>query len=507
MSVQHDSLLEVDNVSKGFPGVQALEEVSLQLKKGEIHGLVGENGAGKSTLVKIITRAYKQYDGMVKIFKNSEGISINGPIEAQKHGIATAYQHLTIVPELSIGENFFVGNLPLNKIGVVNWEQVYRKSKKILQEYNIDLNPRTKINRLSVAQQALVTIIKITLHDPCLVILDEPTAHLTKEQSEMLYKLIFKLKEKGVGILYVSHYIEEVLELCDRITVLKDGRLIDTVEAADINENKIMEMMVGRKIEEMYDLNTCPKEEVLRVEDLSKNTTFQNISFSLKKQEILGFFGLAGAGRTEVMRSLFGAEKFEKGQVFLEGREIFIDTPEKALNHGIGLIPEDRMTQGLALPLSASDNINMSSYDSITKFGVLNLNKAVERAKEFIKKLDIRTPSYKTKVEKLSGGNQQKTVIAKMLCRELDVLIFDEATTGVDVGAKVEIYRLIERLISEGKSIIYISSYLPEIIGISDRIVVMSQGQIVGIVDTQEASEEKLLKMASKIPAKENFHG
>lgn len=497
---EEKNLLKIRGVSKTFPGVKALDDINLDIFKGEIHGLVGENGAGKSTLVKIIMGVYKQGEGSVAFFHNNKKVTINNPIEAQNFGLTAAYQELVIATKLTVGENFFLGKLPTKKSGIVDWKKVYTESEKILQNFNLDIDPRKKVEELSVANQAMITITKVILNDVSMVIFDEPTALLANKEVKKLFGLIRRLKERGVGILFISHHLEEVLGLCDRVTVLKDGSLVDTLSISKVDEDKLISMMVGRKFEDMYDIEHGFSENIaLEVRNLTKEPHFHDISFSVKKGEILGFFGLIGSGRTEVMRCIFGADRYDSGEIFINNKKLYIKTPNKAMKLGIGLIPEDRKKQGLALLLSVSHNINISSLSDITKMGVINLKKERKRAQSFINKLNIKTLSHKEKVQKLSGGNQQKVVISKLLCRNLDIFIFDEATIGVDVGAKVEVYHLIEDLIKKNKSVILVSSYLPEVIGLSDRIIVMSKGRIVNEISSEEANEEELLKMASTI--------
>ncbi|MBA7520423.1 Galactose/methyl galactoside import ATP-binding protein MglA [subsurface metagenome] len=493
-------LLKIRGISKGFPGVKALDNINIDIYKGEIHGLVGENGAGKSTLIKIIMGVYKQDEGSVTFFRNNKKIVINNPIEARNFGLTAAYQDLVIATELTIGENFFLGKLPIKKLKVVDWKKVYSESEKILQNFDLDIDPRKKVKELSIADQTMTTITKVILNDVSMVIFDEPTAVLTNKEVKKLFSLVRRLKERGVAILYISHHLEEVLGLCDRVTVLKDGALVDTLPISKVDKDKLISMMVGRKFEDMYGIEHRFSENIaLEVIDLTKEPYFRDISFSVRKGEILSFFGLIGSGRKEVMHCIFGADRYDSGEIFINNKKVDIKTPNQALKLGIGLIPEDKKKQGLALPLSVSHNINISSLGDITKMGVINLEKERNRAQSFINKLNIKTPSYKEKVRKLSGGNQQKVVISKLLCRNLDIFMFVGATVGIDVGAKVEIYHLIEDLIKKNKSVILVSSYLPEAIVLSDRIIVMSKGRIVNEISSEKTNEEELLKMASNI--------
>jgi ribose transport system ATP-binding protein len=494
-------ILKVNNVSKSVPGVKALKNVSLEIKKGEVRAFVGENGAGKSTLIKCIMGVELPDEGSINILCDDVWKTIRNPIESKEMGMFANYQYVNIAPELSIAENYFLGNIPKTKLGIVDWKMMYRESKKILDKFEINADPRMKIKDLTLGVQEMITISKISTNENIrLVIFDEPTAMLENDKVEILYNFIRKLKATGVSVIYISHKLEEIMDVCDTVSVLKDGELIATKQVTEVDKDMLMSMMVGRKIEDTYGIqHQDAGEELLRVENLSHKQYFKDISFSLHKGEILGFYGLVGAGRSEIMRTLFGVEKAEKGRVFIKGSPVYINSPRKAIKHKIGFMTENRWIDGLAMPLSIKTNINSASYNSISKANLINLRKERQRAEKYRKELNIRTPSIKQLVKNLSGGNQQKVVIAKILSSNSDIIILDEPTVGVDVGAKQEIYKIMEKLLQEGKGIIMISSYLPEVMGLSDRIVVVSEGKISKIIEKNEiaaTSEDDIIKLA-----------
>jgi ribose transport system ATP-binding protein len=497
-------VLKIENVSKSFPGVQALDNVSMELSKGEVRGIIGENGAGKSTLITCIMGVQPTDTGNISILNGDTWVQPKSAIHAKNLGMFANYQHVNIAKELSVGENYFLGKMPVNKFGAIDWKKVFNYSKKILEKFSLNIDPHVKIRDLPIAMQEMVTISKISVNEKInLVIFDEPTALLENEKVQVLYNYIRELKANGICVLYISHRLEEILEICDTVSVMKDGKYVDTKNVSETNKENLVSMMVGRDIGNIYNIkHQIIGDELLRVEDISYKNKCKHVSFSLRSGEILGFFGLVGAGRTEVMRSLFGAEKTSSGEVFIKGQKVKINSPTDAMKNGIGYIPEDRREQGLALPLSVKTNINMSSYSLISKAGIINLKSEAKRAEDYKNKINIKTPTINAAVMKLSGGNQQKVVISKLLCLNPDIFIFDEPTIGIDVGAKQEIYRLIEALSKQGKGIIVISSYLPEVIGISDRILIMSEGEIVGEMKKDEIgtdSEQKILKIASRL--------
>ncbi|HIR82045.1 MAG TPA: sugar ABC transporter ATP-binding protein [Candidatus Limiplasma merdipullorum] len=496
-----DTILKIEHVSKFYPGVTALNDVSFELKRGEVRALCGENGAGKSTLIKCIMGVEHLDKGSITMNYDGEWVVNANAVEAQSHGVFANYQSVTIAPDLSIAENYFLGNQP-TKGPFVDWSKMLEESKKVIDKFEMHVDPKAKIRELSIAMQAMVTISKISINkDIRLVILDEPTALLENDKVEILYRFVRELKEKGVSIIYISHRLEEIMDICDTVTVLKDGTYVDTLNVAEVDKDRLIAMMVGREMTDIYNIRHFdPGEELLRVENFSDSKHFHNISFKLHRGEILGFVGLVGAGRSEVMRALTGVEKRLTGDVYIQDRKVNIKNPTDALHHGIGFLTEDRRADGCALGLSIKQNINMSSLEMISKMGFINLRKEARRAEEFSKNVNVKTPSIEQLVQNLSGGNQQKVVIAKLLCRDPDILIFDEPTVGIDVGAKQEIYMLIERLTAQGRGVILISSYLPEVMGLSDRLIVMAQGAVTAEFDKEEIktlTEEDLLRKAS----------
>lgn len=489
-------LLRIEDVSKSFPGVKALENVSLTLNAGEVRGLVGENGAGKSTLIKIITGAYEKDSGNI-YFLGRELRKID-PILSRKLGIFAVYQDVMIAPDMSVAENFFLGSQP-TRFGFVRWRKMKAEAQKFLKEVGLEVDVNRQIKELSLAEKEMVTIAKVLLMNPKLVIFDEPTAVLTSKEKQLLFSMIRTLKQQNVGVIYISHNLEEVFEICDSITVLKDGKIVGTYSVAEVGSvRELIPLMVGRKIEEMYykrQVTLGP--EILRVENLT-GEKFKHISFSLRSGEILGIYGLVGAGRTEIARAIYGLDRLQSGTIYIQGRKVTIRTPRDAIKCGIGYLPEDRRTQG-AFPIQSVEfNINSVNYlDLLSRFSIfVSHREAREIALQQVGKLAIKTPSIFHPVQKLSGGNQQKVILARWLSRVASVLILDEPTNGIDVGAKNEIYRLIGEIVSQGKAVIFISSYLPELIGISDRIIVISNGALAGEVERSEFSEEKLLTLA-----------
>lgn len=497
-----DTLLKIENVSKSYPGVKALDKVSMTIHKGEIRAFLGENGAGKSTLIKCIMGVETPDEGVISINCDGEWKSPRNPVESKELGMFANYQHVNIAKELSIAENYFLGRVPKTRLGLVDWKKMHSDSRKVVDKFGIDIDPREKISNLTVAMQEMVTISKISVNDTIrLVIFDEPTALLENDKVEILFRYIRELKSQGVSIIYISHRLEEIVEICDTVSVLKDGVYIDTKNVSEVTKDMLVSMMVGREIGDIYNISHMnPGKELLKVEHLSHKKYFKDVSFCLKAGEILGFSGLVGAGRSEVMRALFGLEKTEAGEIFIKGKKAEIRCPQDAIRQGIGFLTEDRRLDGVALPLSIETNINAASYDRISRFGVINLKQERERAERYRERTGIKTPNIRQKVENLSGGNQQKVVISKILCAGPDVLIFDEPTVGVDVGAKQEIYKIMEELAKEGKGIILISSYLPEVMGLSDRCIVMAEGKVTGVLDRNElesVTEETMLKLAS----------
>lgn len=497
-----DAILKIEHISKFYPGVTALNDVSFEIKKGEIRALVGENGAGKSTLIKCIMGVEKPDRGKITMNYNGQWVGNSNALEAQSHGVYANYQSVNIAPDLSVAENYFLGRQPRTKFGAVDWKKMSEKSRKIINQFEMNINPGDQIRKLPIAMQAMVTISKISTNDDIrLVIFDEPTALLENEKVEILFRFIKELKSKGVSIIYISHRLEEIMGICDSVTILKDGSYVDTKPVSEVTKDSLITMMVGRKMSDIYDIKHQEiGEEVLRVENFSDSAHFKEVSFSLHRGEILGFMGLVGAGRSETMRALFGVEKRLTGDVFIHGEKVTIKDPSDAMKHGICFLTEDRRADGLALQLPIKTNINMNSYELISSHGLISLRKETERAESYSKRVNVKTPSVLQLAGNLSGGNQQKVVIAKLLCRDPEILIFDEPTVGIDVGAKEEVYKIMESLTSQGRSIILISSYLPEVMGLSDRLIVMAQGRITAQFSSEELKtlkEEDVLRKAS----------
>jgi ribose transport system ATP-binding protein len=498
MPLQYENIVEMKNISKEFPGVKALSNVDLDIRKGEVHALVGENGAGKSTIIKILMGVYTKTSG--EIFIEGKQVEFKAPSQAQKYGLGAVYQDVNLAKHLSVAENFFMGNLPRTKFGTVDYKKMHEETKAVLDSIQVYVNPKTIIRNLSVAQQEMVSIGKTFHQKAKLVIFDEPTALLTNDETKQLFKIIELLKENNVGILYISHRMEEIFEISDRVTVLKDGNKVGTVQTNETNEDELINMMVGRNVENMYDIEKpIPGDIILEVENLGRQGVFHNINFNIRKGEIFGMYGLVGSGRTEIVRSIFGADMKDSGSVIVKGKEANYKSPKDGIEAGIALLPENRKDEGLALILSVSTNTNMVSIDKISSNGIINNKKGYKIAEEYVNALRTKTPSIHQLVKNLSGGNQQKVVISKWLAKGSDIFIFDEPTVGVDVGAKREIYKIFEDLLKQGKSIIVISSYLPEIMGLADRILVMHEGKQMDILNKSEFSDEYILKLASGI--------
>jgi ABC-type sugar transport system ATPase subunit len=489
-------ILELRNVSKAFPGVQALNKINFNLKKGEIHSLVGENGAGKSTLLKILAGAYKKDEGTI-ILEGSE-VKITDPKQALDMGLSVIYQEFNLIPNLSIAENIFMGRAPRKNSGFIDFSKLYEESEFFLKKIGMKRNPKTLVSELSVAEQQMVEIAKSLSLSAQIIIMDEPTSALTESEKETLFKIIRELKEKEISVIFISHIIEEVLEISDRITVLRDGEYVGTPKAADTTPRKIIQMMVGRELKDFYPKIEAKRGKiVLEVKNLTKKPQYEDISFQLHEGEVLGFAGLVGAGRAEVMRGIFGIEAPESGDIYIKGNKVKANSLFETIKMKMGFVPEDRREEGLILSRSVKDNINITKLSSINSYGFIKQRKEEEIANEYCKRLNIRTPDTKQIVQNLSGGNQQKIVIAKWLVINPKILILDDPTRGIDVGAKKEIYSLINDLVKEKIGIILISSELPEIINISDRILVMREGRITGEFARREATQEKIMELAA----------
>ena len=490
-------LLKLEGISKSFPGVRALDNVHLEVRRGEAHALLGENGAGKSTLMKILSGAYRRDSG--EMYWDGEPIVIHNPREAQERGIGIIYQEFNLVPQLSIAENVWISREPFrNKtLQLIDWKAMRGQTQALLDELHLPLDPKRPVAGLGVAQQQMVEIAKALSLDAKLLIMDEPTSALSDTEIGQLFALIRRLKARGVAVVFISHHLDEVFEICDRGTVLRDGEYIDTVELSQVTKEDLIRMMVGRNLEQQYPkMATQRGEEALRVEGLSRAGELHDISFTAYTGEILGIAGLVGAGRTELMRAVFGADPIDSGRVFVFGKQVDVKSPQAAIREGVGLLPEDRKQQGLVLMLSVLHNMSMASLDKLTSNAFLRLGDERKQAQNFVQRLRIMTPSVDQQVQYLSGGNQQKVVLAKWLASRSKVLIFDEPTRGIDVGAKVEVYNLMNNLVQNGVAVIMVSSEMPELLGMSDRIIVMREGRIEAELSREEATEEKVLSAA-----------
>ncbi|WP_134682653.1 sugar ABC transporter ATP-binding protein [Brevibacillus migulae] len=487
-------VLELRGITKTFPGVRALDHVHFQLKKGQIHALMGENGAGKSTFIKIITGVHRPDEG--EIYFQGERVDINHPKDAQQLGIAAIYQHVTCFPDLSVTENIFMGHEKIDKgTKRLLWKQMHQEAQVLLTELGADFDPKTQMGALSVAQQQIVEIAKALSTNAKIIIMDEPTAALTKRESEELYRITEQLRDRGVSVIFISHRFEDMYRLASQVTVFRDSRYIGSWAINEISQEDLIVAMVGREITQLFPKKAAQiGEEVLRVDGLGRTGYFKNVSFTLHRGEILGLTGLVGAGRSEVCQAIFGLDALDAGKVFLKGKEIHIDNPLQAMELGIGYLPEDRQKQGLVLPWSISSNITLPAIGKYAKKGWLSRHKEDEAAKTLAQKLQVKARSIYDPVSSLSGGNQQKVVFAKLLTAQLDVIILDEPTKGVDVGAKSAIYEIISDLASQGYGILLVSSEMPEVIGMSDRIVVMREGRVTAVLDREEATQEAILE-------------
>ena len=488
-------VLEMHEIRKTFPGVVALDGVDFELRRGEVHILLGENGAGKSTLMKILSGAYQKSAGRVTL--DGAEVEIRNPAHAQGLGISTIYQEFNLVPHLSVGENIFLGREPRGWPGLIDRRAVNRQAAEVLGRLGLKLDPRRPVKGLRVAEQQMVEVAKALSLDARVLIMDEPTAALAEHEIQDLFAAIRGLQEKGVSVVYISHRMEELFEIGDRVTVLRDGRSVGTFDVKGTNKFELIRLMVNRDLTELFPKERAARgEEVLRVENLTTRGGLDGVSFSLHKGEVLGVAGLLGAGRTELARAIFGLDKLERGTVRIKGRERRIGSPRAAINSGLGFLTEDRKAQGLVLPLSVKDNLCLPSVDKFTTLGFVDSRRERRAADRYVRELRIRTPGLDQKVAYLSGGNQQKVVLSKWLCSEAEVFIFDEPTRGVDVGAKAEIYQLMNRLAASGVAIVMISSELPEILGMSDRILVMRAGRVACEFGSEEATQEKILECA-----------
>ncbi len=488
-------LLEMRHIDKSFPGVHALKNVSMELNRGEVLGFVGENGAGKSTLIKVLGGAHPPDSG--DIFIEGQLAHIPSPTAAQQAGVSIIYQEFNLIPDLTVRENIFLGR-EKTRMGLVRAAEEHQKTLQLFRKIGINIDPHARCSELTVAQQQTVEIAKALSVNAKIIVMDEPTATLTTQETEHLFAIIRDLKSHGLGIIYISHRLDEIFEVADRAMVLRDGEHVGTQDIDDITREKLIEMMVGRPVESEFPKRTAsPGCERLRVEGLCRGKAVRNVSFSARAGEVLGLAGLVGAGRTETMRLIFGADLPDKGRIFIDGKQTEIRSPADAIRNRICLLTEDRKGQGLVLIHSCRENFGLPNLDRLVHGMFLDQRREQKEFSRFVESLKIKTSSHEQLTMNLSGGNQQKVVLAKWLARNADIMIFDEPTRGIDVGTKYEIYLLMNRLADEGKTIIMISSELPEILGLSDRIIVMHEGRVKGeITDVANTTQEDILSMA-----------
>jgi inositol transport system ATP-binding protein len=489
-------ILEMENITKAFPGVVALNNVVLKVRKGTVHALMGENGAGKSTLMKILIGIYTPDSGTIT-YKN-EKVTIASTNIALNMGISMIHQELSPIPYMTVAENIFLGREPVNRYGLINKKKMVENTKALFAKLELHINPNSLMKELSIANTQMVEIAKAISYDSSLIIMDEPTSAITEKEVDHLFKIIRSLKEDGVSIIYITHKMDEVFKISDDITVFRDGCHIQTIPAAETNKEGLISMMVGRELSNIF-----PKEDaeigdvILSVRNITRKGKFQNVSFDLHRGEILGFAGLMGAGRTEVMECIFGIEKYEEGEIYINNNKVDIKTPQDSIKQGMALLTEDRKLTGILSVLSVKDNMVLASIDKYRKGIFLNkkeINFICEKEKD---KLEIKTPSIEQIIKLLSGGNQQKVLISRWLLTSPEILILDEPTRGIDVGAKAEIHRLMSKLAQEGKAIMMISSELPEVLGMSDRVIVMHEGRISGEFLRGDVDQAKIMQCAT----------
>jgi len=491
-------VLRLEGIVKTFPGVRALDGVSFEVLPGEVHALMGENGAGKSTLMKVLGGIHKPDEG--QIFVAEQPVEMTSPMQAKARGVVFIHQELSLADELSVAENIFLGELPLKSFGRVDWATLYSRTDAILKTLNVSFNARTRVGDLSIANQQMVEIARALTVDPRAVIFDEPTASLTDAEKVVLFDVIADLQAKGVGIIYISHRMEEIFKITDRISVLRDGQYRGTLNTAETDEDKVTQLMIGRSLDLSRNVSHHEMGEIaLEVRGLSCGELFRDVSFNVRRGEVLGFYGLVGAGRTEIAETILGLRDPSAGQILLNGNEVRINSPVDAILHGISLVPEDRKGQGLVLGMNCRDNMTLPQVDDLTAGPFVSDGAEVAIFDQYRDKLDIRTPGWRQTVGNLSGGNQQKIVIGKWLSMRPEVLIVDEPTRGIDVGSKAEIHNLIRDLAAQGFAVIVISSEMPEVLHVSDRIVAMFSGRVIREFTTEEVTEDSLVQAISGI--------
>lgn len=492
--MDNNYILTLKNITKEFPGVKALDDVTINIERGTIHGLVGENGAGKSTLIKVLAGIYQPNKG--EIILDGKPCRFNSPIEARRAGISVVHQEIKLAEPLSVAENMFLGNVQL-KNGLVDWKGMRRRAREIVEDLGMDIDINAQVSSLTVAKKQIVEIMHAINNNSRILIMDEPSAVLTDRELEVMFRIVKQLRDEGITIIYISHRLDEIFGLCSNVSVLRDGCHIDTIPVASVDRQGLINMMVGREMGQEY-----PKEvgnvggTILEVKKLSRGI-LQDISFEVKSGEVFGISGLVGAGRTELARAILGIDKPESGEVYVRGKKVHYRTFADAIRDGLGLIPEDRKLQGLVQIMSVKRNTTLVNMKRVLRAGVISSSLEEKLSKEYADKLHVVTPSMETEVQYLSGGNQQKVVIAKWLFQNSEILFLDEPTRGIDVGAKAEIYRLINRMAKEGKTIIMISSEMPELLGMCDRIMVMHEGHKMGELNAAEATQAKIMALCS----------
>ncbi|MBV0911837.1 sugar ABC transporter ATP-binding protein [Anianabacter salinae] len=490
--------LRLEGIVKTFPGVRALDDVSFAVMPGEVHALMGENGAGKSTLMKVLGGIHQPDEG--RIFIDEEATVMTSPIQAKARGVVFIHQELSLADELSVAENIFLGELPRKTLGRVDWAALYARTDDILGKLNVGFNARTRVGELSIANQQMVEIARALTVDPRAVIFDEPTASLTDAEKVVLFDVIADLKARGVGIVYISHRMEEIFKITDRISVLRDGQYRGTLNTSETDEDEVTQLMIGRSLDLSRNHAHAELGEVaIEVRGLSCGKVYRDISFSVRRGEVVGFYGLVGAGRTEIAETIFGLRDPDAGAIYLDGKEVRIASPIDAIRHGISLVPEDRKGQGLVLGMNCRDNMTLPQVDDMTSSVFVSERAELSIFDHYKDKLDIRTPGWRQTVGNLSGGNQQKIVIGKWLSMNPKLLIVDEPTRGIDVGSKAEIHNLIRDLATQGYAVIVISSEMPEVLHLADRVVAMHQGRIVREFTAEEVTEDSLIQAISGI--------
>ena len=491
-------ILEVKKISKSFAGNHVLQEISFSVESGQVHALIGENGAGKSTLMNIIGGIHQPDGG--QIFFDGRPVVFANPMEAMKNGISIVHQELSLAPNMNLAQNIFLRREPVNALGFIDWKKLYADTRAIFTRLGIELDPKTLASKLSVSVQQVVEIAKALSFEARVIIMDEPTSALSAKEIERLYGIVADLTARGIAIIFISHKLDEVFRIADQISVLRDGHMVGTVDTANTTRDSIIQMMVGREIGHMYPpKSTGIGEALFAVDGLSREPYFRNVTFALRKGEILGFAGLVGAGRTEVARAIFGADKADAGKISIEGATVRFASPKAAIAHGVCYLTEDRKTLGLFLKMPVRDNIASAALSRfVSRLGMLNERKMADESRRYVEEMEIRPPNDELLTINLSGGNQQKTLLAKWLCAQPKVLIVDEPTRGVDIGAKAKIHADLRKMAEAGIGVIVISSELPEVLGLSDRVAVFREGELTAVLDGDQTTQEEVMQYATR---------